>query len=112
MVCGYTAGEGWRDGLIGALLLGKPDGEAGAMRYCGSVGTGFTVADLAKVQELLKDLHTDVCPFDDVPYEPKLFSYLEPQVVVEVKYHAETPDRKLRFPVFVRVRPDQTVEDL
>ena len=103
VVCGYTAGEGWREGLFGALLLGRPDGRGG-MRYCGSVGTGFTVASLAQVQALVKDLHTQECPFPEAPYEPKLFSYLEPQVVVDVKYHAETPDGKLRFPVFLRVR--------
>ncbi len=111
VVCGYTAGEGWRDGLFGALLLGKPDG-LGGMRYCGSVGTGFTVAGLAEVQGLVKDLHTQECPFPKAPYEPNLFSYLEPRVVVEVKYHAETPDGKLRFPVFLRVRSDLRPEDL
>ncbi len=105
VVCGYTAGEGWRDGMVGALLLGKPDG-AGGMRYCGSVGTGFKVADLVEVQQLLKDLHTNVCPFPQAPYEPKLFSYVVPQVIVDVKYHAETPDRKLRFPVYAGVRWD------
>jgi len=111
VVCGYTAGEGWRDGMVGALLLGKPDG-AGGMRYCGSVGTGFTVAALRAIQKLVANLHTDVCPFPQAPYEPKLFSYLVPQVVVQVKYHAETPDRKLRFPVYDRPRPDQRVQDV
>ena len=111
VVCGYTAGEGWREGMIGALLLGKPNG-AGGMRHCGSVGTGFKVADLVEVQQLVKDLHTDVCPFEDAPYEPKLFTYLVPQVVVQVKYHAETADRKLRFPVYDRVREDQTKEEV
>ncbi|KKK55130.1 hypothetical protein LCGC14_3077690, partial [marine sediment metagenome] len=111
VVCGYTAGEGWRDGMVGALLLGKPNG-AGGMRYCGSVGTGFTVAALRAIQKLVANLHTDVCPFPQAPYEPKLFSYLVPQVVVQVKYHAETPDRKLRFPVYDRPRPDQRVQDV
>ena len=58
------------------------------------------------------DLHTQACPFPDAPYEPKLFSYLEPRVVVEVKYHDQTPDGKLRFPVFLRVRRDLRLADL
>ena len=111
VVCGYTVGEGWREGLFGALLLGRPDGQGG-LRYCGSVGSGFTVAGLAEVQELVKNLHTQACPFPDAPYEPKLFSYLEPRVVVEVKYHEQTPDGKLRFPVFLRVRRDLRLADL
>jgi DNA ligase D-like protein (predicted ligase) len=111
LVCGYTEGEGWREGLFGALLLGRPDGQGG-LRYCGSVGTGFTVAGLAEVQELVKDLHTQECPFPRAPYEPKLFSYLEPRVVVEVKYHEQTADGKLRFPVFLRVRRDLGPENL
>ena len=110
VVCGYTVGEGWREGLFGALLLGKPEG--GGMRYCGSVGTGFTVAGLAEVQALVKELHTLECPFREAPYEPKLLSYLEPRVVVDVKYHEETPDGKLRFPVFIRVRRDLSPEGL
>ncbi|MDA1349289.1 MAG: hypothetical protein O3A47_10580 [Chloroflexi bacterium] len=41
-----------------------------------------------------------------------MFSYLEPRVVVEVKYHDQTPDGKLRFPVFLRVRRDLRLADL
>ena len=111
IVCGYTAGEGWREGMFGALLLGKPDG-AGGLRYCGSVGTGFKVADLDEVQGMLTPLHTTQSPFAETPYEPNLLSYLDPRVVVDVKFHAETPDRKLRFPVYVRVRQDMSPEDV
>ena len=111
VVCGYTAGEGWRDGLFGSLLLGKPNG-SGGLRSCGSVGSGFTVADLIEVQQAVRNLHTAECPFTQAPYEPKLFSYLEPLVVVDVKYHAETEDGKLRFPVFLRLRDDLQAEDV
>ncbi len=105
LVCGYTEGEGWRDGLFGALLLGKIEG--GVLRYCGSVGTSFTVVDLREVLNVIKDLHTSTCPFPQSwPREPKLASYLEPRLTVDVKFHEETPDGKLRFPVFLRLRPD------
>lgn len=104
LVCGYTQGEGWRDGLLGALLLGKVEG--GVLRYCGSVGTGFKVADLAEICAQVQKWHTQECPFPKSPNEPKLFSYLEPRLVVDVKYHEQTTDGKLRFPVFLRLRPD------
>ena len=106
VVCGYTEGTGWREGIFGALLLGQPNG-AGGLRYCGSVGTGFTEADLVEVQEMMRDIPR-LCrgPFPERPYEPKLASFLEPVLVVDVKFHETTPDGKLRFPVFVAMRPD------
>ena len=90
--------------VFGALLLGKSEG--GVLRYCGSVGTGFKVADLAEVYAQVQKWHTQECPFPTSPNEPKLFSYLEPRLQVDVKYHERTPDGKLRFPVFLRLRPD------
>lgn len=105
LVCGYTKGEGWREGLFGALLLGKV--KDGVLQYCGSVGTGFTMAGLEEVLHRVRSLHTFDCPFPQSwPRELKLDSYLEPRVMVDVKYHEETPDGKLRFPVFIRLRPD------
>jgi bifunctional non-homologous end joining protein LigD len=37
---------------------------------------------------------------------------VKPQVVVEVRHAGRTPEGKLRFPVFVRVREDRTAEDV
>ena len=111
VVCGFTRGEGWRDGMLGSLLLGEPDGN-GRMRSVGSVGTGFTVADLERVFSLVDGFRSLDCPFDEPPYEPKLWSYTEPRLVVDVKYHALTLDGKLRFPVFLRERHDISVEEL
>lgn len=76
------------------------------------MGTGFTVAGLAKVQEVVKDLHIQGYLFSEAPNEPDLFSYLKPTVAVDVKFHEQTPDGKLRFPVFIRVRKDLRPEDL
>ena len=45
-------------------------------------------------------------PFLQAPSEPKLASYLEPRLTVDVKYHEQTPDGKLRFPVFLRLRDE------
>ncbi len=111
IVCGYTEGEGWREGLFGALLLGKPDGKGG-LRYCGSVGTGFTMTGLTDIVEAVRDLHSAKCPFAEYPNEPKLDSWLIPQLVVDVKFAEETPDRKLRFPVYDGIRGDLRPEDV
>ena len=34
--------------------------------------------------------------------------WVRPEVVVEVKYGQRTPDGRLRFPRFLRLRPDKT----
>jgi len=111
IVCGYTVGEGWREGLFGSLLLGKPNG-SGGLRYCGSVGSGFTMIGLTDVVEAIRDLHSAKCPFTEYVPEPKLDSWLEPRLVVDVKFAEETPDRKLRFPVYDGIRDDLKPEDV
>lgn len=104
LVCGYTFGEGWRTGLFGALLLGRETSLG--LAHCGSVGSGFTVQGLQEMRTILEPLETDECPFPVTPQEPKLMSYLRPAVKVDVRYHEVTPDGKLRFPVFMRVREE------
>ena len=103
-VCGYTFGEGWRQGLFGALMLGRETGAG--MKYCGSVGSGFTSRDLESLRAILEPHETDDCPFPSAPQEPKLMSYLRPVVKVDVKFHEMTLDGKLRFPVYLRVRTE------
>lgn len=110
VVCGITAGTGWRIPTFGALLLGKPSN--GRMRYCGSVGTGFDVPDLQEMLEALDGLSQLECPFEEPPYEPELRSYLRPQVVVEVKFHKMTPDGKALWPSYQGLRADLSVEDV
>ncbi len=42
VIGGWTEGKGERDGTLGALLLGVPNGDG--LTYVGKVGTGFTAA--------------------------------------------------------------------
>jgi bifunctional non-homologous end joining protein LigD len=37
--------------------------------------------------------------------------WVRPELVVEVKYGARTPDGRMRFPRFLRIRLDKTVEE-
>jgi bifunctional non-homologous end joining protein LigD len=104
----YVVGA-WRIGRrdLGALLVGSPGPDG--LRYRGRVGGGISAAVERDLLARLGPLRTDRSPFaDEVPREDlKGASYVEPVLVVEVRYGTLTPDGRLRFPRFVRLRPDK-----
>jgi bifunctional non-homologous end joining protein LigD len=105
----YVVG-GWRTGRrkLGALLVGTPD-PAGALRYRGRVGGGISAAVEKDLLQRLAELRTETSPFTEpLPREDaKGAVYTAPVLVVEVRYGNLTPDGRLRFPRFVRLRPDK-----
>ncbi len=104
---------GWRPGArrIGALLVGTP--VSGGLRLRGRVGGGISAAAERALLAALTPLVTDRSPFvEPVPREDARDAvWVRPQVVVEVRYGQLTPDGRLRFPRFVRLRPDKTPEE-
>jgi bifunctional non-homologous end joining protein LigD len=106
---------GWRTGrrALGALLVGEPEPD-GTLRYRGRVGGGISAAAEADLLRRLRPLRTPVSPFaQPLPREDAHgASYTTPSLVVEVRYGNITPDGRLRFPRYVRLRPDLTAEDL
>jgi bifunctional non-homologous end joining protein LigD len=104
VVGGWTDPRNSRIGF-GALLLGAYDGKK--LRYTGHVGTGFS-------QKLLKELHArlvkiarDTSPFDtkvDTNMKPH---WVEPQIVVQVRFTEWTRDKLLRHPAFLGERIDK-----
>ncbi len=95
---------GWREGArkLGALLVGSPTPQG--LAYRGRVGGGITSATEAQLLPVLKELARPDSPFAG-PAEKG--NYVEPLLVVEVRYGDITPDKRLRFPVFLRMRPDK-----
>ncbi len=108
---GYTAGQGNRGSSFGALLLGVPDGH-GKLQYVGNVGTGFDDALLAELMQRFAPLVTKTSPFNAKPKDVKSPTWLAPDLVCEVKYAEWTVDRRLRAPVFLRLREDAVPEPL
>lgn len=104
VICGYTAGNGSRSNLFGALVLGYyKDGE---LKYAGSVGTGFTEKSMQAILKTLKGLEMKSCPFSEKAACKLKATWLKPVVVAQVKYAEFTRDMILRVPVFQHLRSD------
>ena len=100
-------GRGLRSGSIGSLLLGIP-GPAG-LEYVGRVGTGFSDAALARLDELLTPLRTDENPFVGIPdADASDALWVRPAVVGEVEFAEFTPGGILRHSRWRGLRPDKS----
>ena len=92
---------------IGSLHLGfYEDG----LRYAGSVGTGFDGRILRELETRLAPTVTKRAQAEGAP-RTRDAVWVEPTLVVEVRYLEWTADGQLRHPVFVRIRDDRRPED-
>lgn len=106
VIGGFTEGEGARQEHFGALLLGVNQ----PLQFIGKVGTGFTDEDIRTLYVMLKKRESCVNPFTEkIPFEK--IHFVDPVYVCEVKYLELTSDRKLRAPVFLRLRSDKEPEE-
>ncbi len=117
VIGGYTEPEGGRSHL-GALLLGVY--AEGKLRYCGSVGSGFTEKMLSQLGTTLGALAREPCPFANLPEKSTgsraarmtraamtRCHWVEPRLVCQVRFTEWTRDSHLRHPVFLGLRPDK-----
>src|SRR5439155_291211 len=108
VVVGFTRPKGSRSGF-GALDLGAY--ENGKLVYAGRVGSGFTAAQLKEVSAVLERGVRPTPAFTGpVPQDPG-HTWVEPTLVVEVRYKEWTDEGLLRQPVFLRFRDDKKPED-
>ena len=103
VIGGYTKGKGSREPM-GALLLGYWSG--GKLHYAGHAGSGFDDRTLPEVQARLERLRTTTRPFAEKPDLHSPTTWVEPELVAEVKFQEWTKDDVLRAPVFLRLRED------
>jgi bifunctional non-homologous end joining protein LigD len=110
VVAGWMPGEGGRSGHLGSLLLGYYD-DHGQLHYAGRVGTGFTMSELAHVEDLLRPLARDRPPFaPDPPLPPEVRKhgrFVEPRLVVEVAFSEWTHTGTIRQPSYKGLRHDK-----
>ena len=108
-VVGYSPSEA--AGGIGALLLA--DAEDGGLRYVGRVGTGFSMAQMRRLQARLEALRTKK-PAVTLPPEErrrKDIVWVRPTLVVEVEYGNRTADGILRHAVYKGLRLDEAEDE-
>jgi bifunctional non-homologous end joining protein LigD len=110
VVGGWMPGEGSRSGRLGALVIGFHDGD-GELRYAGRAGSGFTEAELRRVQALLEPLARADSPFAGTQ-PPKDTHHVEPRLVASVEYTDLTEAGTLRHPVYKGLRDDIDPKDV
>ncbi len=114
VVAGYTRGGGRRAGTFGSLVLAVNDG--GELRYVGNVGTGFDDAEIRKLLALLEPLRRDSTPFAVEPRLPRVrkgdVHWVEPRVIVQVRFGEWTHDGHLRHPAYLGIRDDKSADEV
>jgi bifunctional non-homologous end joining protein LigD len=111
VIVGWREGAGNRDNTLGSLVMGVPDGNTG-WRYAGRVGTGFSERALADLSKRLTPLERSTPTVEVEPPEARGVHWVKPAIVGEVRYSEQTPDGRLRHPVWKGLRPDKNPEDL
>lgn len=111
IIGGFTYGGSWnnrRGGrareAIGSLLLGLLC-EDGRLEFAGEVVGGFQ-DEMDELVRRLDDATSRSCPFAGEPALGRLVFWCRPEVVATITYADETPDGRLRFPVFKALRHD------
>ncbi len=113
VIGGWMPGRGAREGSLGSLLVGVPDG-AGGLRYAGKVGTGFDEHALQLLSRTLQPLRSDSSPFADVvpAAERRDAIWVSPRLVGEVSFVEWTDTQRIRAASWRGLRPDKDAATL
>lgn len=109
VVGGWTEPKGSRKGF-GALLIGVY--EKKALRYVGSVGTGFSTKVLADLYARLRKLERKTSPFVNPVDANAPAHWCKPELVVQVRFTEWTRDMYLRHPAYLGIRLDKEAADV
>ncbi|KXA99210.1 hypothetical protein AKJ42_03555, partial [candidate division MSBL1 archaeon SCGC-AAA261C02] len=118
-VIGAYAGKGKRAGLYGSYLLAARDPTSGELCTVTKVGSGYTDEELEELTNKFKKLTRKQKP-SEVNAELEPDHWIKPEHVFEVIYDEiqKSPPEKhtskygLRFPRFVELREDMSIEDV
>jgi len=109
VIAGFTAPKRTRP-HFGALVIAVR--EAGAWRYIGHVGTGFSHETLRELHAKMVRLIAAKSPFRDKVKDEAATTWIRPSLVAEVKFAEWTSKGELRQPVYLGLRTDKKAEDI
>jgi bifunctional non-homologous end joining protein LigD len=107
-IAGWTAGRG-RRGHLGALVLAVR-GPSG-WEHCGQVGTGLGEAEIADLLQRMEPLRRPSSALAVPPRPAEPVTWVEPQLVCEVRHAGWTRAGLLRHPAFLALRADLAPDD-
>jgi len=109
-------GEGKRGGWLTSFTVAVRDEETGDLLEIGEVGSGFKEKKESPDDVTFEDMTNLLKPYIKKSEGKRV--YIEPRIVIEVIYDEIQKSPKyssgyaLRFPRFVRLRPDKSVNDI
>ncbi|MBD3263018.1 ATP-dependent DNA ligase [Candidatus Woesearchaeota archaeon] len=114
-IIGATWGIGKRTGWLGSFKLGCREATTGKFLACGMLGTGIKEKKTKKEDVTFKELTKMLEPYVEETKGKKVI--IKPKIIIEVAYEEiqKSPKYKsgyaLRFPRFMRLRPDKAPKD-
>ena len=114
VVGGWIQRENAQFPTVGALVLGyfEPAEGAPRLRFAGRVGTGLTVRQAGELGQRLKQLETEMNPFENSDINAPGSRFVKPKVVVDVEFTEWTNEGVLRHPSLKGFRPDIPPEEV
>lgn len=104
-VVGFSKGEGSRSGFGSVHVAVQA---RSGLLYVGKVGGGFSEKEVAQARKELDALRVERPPCGGPLPSGKGNTWVEPRLVVEVRYKEITEEGLLRQPTFLRFRTDKT----
>lgn len=111
VICGYSLSDKKARG-ISSLLLGIYEGEN--LVYAGRVGTGFDESDIKHLLEKFENIKRMNTAFKAEPESKpsEVITWLEPELIAEVKFTEWTTENLLRHASFQGLRTDKDVREV
>lgn len=99
--------------VLGAVWMAVPDG-AGGWRTLGRCGAGLVGAAGTTLKKLISAAPRSSTPFAELPADPDVrrTHWVEPRVLIDVRYLGTDDSGRLRQPVYRGLREDLELDDL